>query len=268
MPSSLQAVILDWAGTTVDHGCFAPVGVFQLVFERRGVPITIAQAREPMGLEKRDHIRTIAAMPAVSAAWQAAHGRALNEDDVAAMYGDTIDLQIDATRQHAQLIDGTIEAIEDLRARGLKIGTTTGYSRAVMEVLLPLAAAQGYTPDHTVTPSEVPAGRPAPWMIHANMQALDVYPPSAVVKVGDTVPDIQEGINAGVWTIGVAGTGSDFAMSAADAAALSRHEYRARLDPIADKLVKAGAHVVIRTIRDLPEAVDRIEKLYTEGGYP
>ena len=30
----LEAVIFDWAGTTVDYGCFAPVEAFIKAFER------------------------------------------------------------------------------------------------------------------------------------------------------------------------------------------------------------------------------------------
>ena len=59
MTRKLQAVIFDWAGTTVDHGSLAPVRVLQQVFAARGVPISNAQARRDMGLLKRDHIDRI-----------------------------------------------------------------------------------------------------------------------------------------------------------------------------------------------------------------
>lgn len=71
----LKAVIFDWAGTMVDYGCFAPVAVFIEVFKRQGIAISTAQARAPMGLEKRDHIRAIAQQPEISAQWQTVHHR-------------------------------------------------------------------------------------------------------------------------------------------------------------------------------------------------
>jgi phosphonoacetaldehyde hydrolase len=255
----LKAVIFDWAGTTVDYGCFAPVAVFVEVFARQGIAISTAQARAPMGLEKRDHIRAVAQMPEIDAAWRAAHGRSPNEDDIDRMYRDSVVIQTQTVTQHADLIPGALETVQRCRARGIRIGSSTGYSRAVMAALLPAAAAQGYQPDAVVCPDDVPGGRPAPWMMYQNAIQLGVYPFAAVVKVGDTIPDIEEGLNAGAWTVAVAQTGSELGLSAAEVAALSPAELDARLAPIEDKFRRAGAHYIIRTIADLPPILDQIE---------
>ena len=71
----VQAVLLDWAGTTMDFGCMAPAVVFAQVFERPGVPITLDEARAPMGAHKRVHIQKIIQRDAVRARWQEVHGR-------------------------------------------------------------------------------------------------------------------------------------------------------------------------------------------------
>ncbi len=55
----IEAVIFDWAGTTVDYGCFAPLEVFIKIFRKRGVKITDEEARKPMGLLKIDHVRAL-----------------------------------------------------------------------------------------------------------------------------------------------------------------------------------------------------------------
>ncbi len=55
----LRAVVLDWAGTTVDFGCMAPVATFVQAFEDSGVPITVEEARAPMGMPKWQHIQAI-----------------------------------------------------------------------------------------------------------------------------------------------------------------------------------------------------------------
>ncbi|MFN8473549.1 MAG: phosphonoacetaldehyde hydrolase [Anaerolineae bacterium] len=264
----LKAVIFDWAGTTVDYGCFAPVAVFVEVFKQRGVPITIAQARAPMGLAKRDHIRTIAAMPSVAEAWRAAHRQDWTEADIDAMFEDSVPLQMSILLNHADVIPGVAETVAACRARGLKIGSTTGYSHPLMEALVPAAAAGGYEPDAWVCPSDVPAGRPAPYMAYLNATRLQVYPMAALVKVGDTVPDIEEGLNAGTWVVGVSRTGNELGLSQAEVEALAPDELRRRLQPIYQRLDAAGAHYVIDSVADLLPVLDEIERRLADGERP
>ena len=70
----LQALVLDWAGTTVDHGSLAPARTLQQVFARAGIVLTDSEIRRDMGLSKKVHIRTILSMPKVRDAWQALRG--------------------------------------------------------------------------------------------------------------------------------------------------------------------------------------------------
>jgi phosphonoacetaldehyde hydrolase len=254
----LRGVIFDWAGTTVDYGCRAPVAVFIEIFRRRGVAISAGQARGPMGMEKQDHIRAIAALPEVAAAWGAANGRPCDEEDVAAMYRQSLPLQIEMVRAHADLIPGAAEVVAALRERGLAIGATTGYSRAIMAELLPAAARQGYAPDVTVCADEVPAGRPAPWMAIQAARELGLYPMAALVKVGDTAPDMAEGRNAGMWAVGLSQTGNELGLTADEAARLDPADLAGRLGAIAQKLRRAGAHEVVSGIDALPDALRRI----------
>ncbi len=195
LPVSIRLVIFDWAGTTVDHGCFAPVIPFVEALAHFGVEITLDEAREPMGLGKRG--------PFEGAAANAAHRTALasqarprwTDKDLDRVYEEQfIPRQLVSVRDHCELIPGLLDVVAWLRQRDIKIGTSTGYFAEAARLTYAAAAKQGYTPDHNVTPGDVAAGRPAPWMIYRNMEALGVYPPSAVVKIGDTVPDIDEGI--------------------------------------------------------------------------
>src|SRR5436190_14020266 len=78
----IQAVIFDWAGTTVDHGSLAPVRAVTEVFRGRGVAVSDAEARRDMGIYKRDHIRNLLFDAAVSARWLARFGAAPEEADV------------------------------------------------------------------------------------------------------------------------------------------------------------------------------------------
>ena len=161
----VQAVILDWAGTTVDYGSFAPTAVFLRLFESQGVTITAEDARSGMGLMKKDHLRAILARPAVAEAWQAVHGAPATEEDVEAMFDNFVALQTSVLAEYADPIPGLLQVIKDLRSRGIRIGSTTGYLSAMMAVLGPEAARRGYAPDCIVCPDEVTAGRPYPWML-------------------------------------------------------------------------------------------------------
>jgi phosphonoacetaldehyde hydrolase len=255
----LKAVVLDWAGTTIDYGCIAPAAVFIEVFWQYGVEITPAEARAPMGMFKRDHITAITRMPAVVERWQAAHGRAPSDDDVEMMYRDFAPRQMETLEQYAALIPGTREAVEAFRARGLKVGSCTGYTRAMMDKLAPLARAQGYEPDALVCGDEVPQGRPAPWMALQNAMQFNAYPMYTVVKIGDTPVDIAEGLNAGMWTIGVALTGNEVGLSEAEIRALDPQNMASRRLAAYERLTTAGAHYVVDALLNAVGCLDDIE---------
>ncbi len=264
----LRAVILDWAGTTVDHGSFAPTAVFLRLFAERGVPITPDDARAGMGLMKKRHLRAILARPAVAAAWQAVYGRPPGADDIEELFADFLPMQLAVLPEYADPIPGLLETIAELRGRGLRIGSTTGYLRAMMDVLAPAAAARGYVPDCLVCSDEVPSGRPAPWMCFQNAMRLGVYPMAALVKVGDTPVDMEEGLNAGMWTVGVTLTGSPLGLTAAEVAALTPQERAAAHARIAGQLLAAGAHLTIEGIWDLLRALDTLEARLRQGETP
>ena len=264
----LQAILFDWAGTTVDYGCMAPTQVFMEVFRRQGVELTVTQAREPMGTHKIDHLREISQMVEVSRQWQQVHGKPCTEDDVAAMYQEFVPLQVDCIAKFADLIPGTAETIDTCRRRGLKIGATTGYSREMMTVLEKEADRRGYCPDSTISATDVPAGRPEPWMCFANAQNLRVFPNEAIVKVGDTLPDIAEGLNAGMWTIGVVKTGNEFGLSEAQVCKLTAEQFGRLQQRAYRRMYQVGAHYVVDEIGDIFSCLDDIEDRLEAGERP
>ena len=264
----LKSVILDWAGTTLDYGCYAPAVVFIDVFERKGVPITIEEARAPMGAHKLVHIRKITRIPAVAKRWEAQHGQKPTEDDVQAMFEDFIPLQLACLADYGELIPGALEAVADFRERGLKIGSTTGYTTQMGDILFAEAKRRGYSPDSAVCASEVPAGRPEPWMCLQNAFNLQVFPMEAIVKVGDTLPDIEEGLNASMWTIGLAKTGNEIGLNADEIAALPEDELEERLAGAYKRLYQTGAHYVVDGIWDVPPLLDDINARLAHGERP
>jgi len=261
----LKAVILDWAGTTMDYGCFAPAVVFLEVYKRKGVPITMEQAREPMGAHKKVHIRTISQMESVQKTWEQVHGRRPTEEDVEAMFEDFVPRQLECL---ADYVPGTLEAVSDFRRRGLKIGSTTGYTTEMMQILLAEAKRRGYEPDSSVCAAQVPAGRPHPWMCLQNAMNLQIYPMEAFVKVGDTLPDISEGLNAGMWTIGLAKTGNEMGLKEQEVNALSPDAREAKLARAYQRMHQMGAHYVVDTIADVPPLVDEINARLVRGDRP
>jgi phosphonoacetaldehyde hydrolase len=264
----LKAVILDWAGTTLDYGCFAPAVVFVEVFKRHGIAITTEQAREPMGAHKKVHIRMISEMEAVRSLWQDVHGGPPDEDDVEQMFRDFVPLQLDCLANYADLIPGTLEAVAEFRRRGLKIGSTTGYTTEMMEVLQEEARKRGYVPDSSVCASQVPAGRPQPWMCLQNAMNLQLYPMEAFVKVGDTLPDVAEGLNAGMWTIGLAKTGNELGLTEQEIAALEPQVLRGKLDRARQRFRQAGAHYVVDAIAEVSPVLDEINARLAHGERP
>jgi phosphonoacetaldehyde hydrolase len=264
----LKAVILDWAGTTVDFGSFAPTAVFIRLFESRGVPITIEQARRPMGLMKRDHLKAILSDPVVSQAWQQVHGGPHTDQDIQGMFADFVELQKACLAEYAEPIPGLFDAVDDFCSRNMKIGSTTGYTRDMMDILLPEAEKRGYCPDACVCPDDVPGGRPYPWMCYQNAILLQTFPMEAMVKIGDTLPDIEEGLNAGMWTIGVALTGNLLGLSQAEVKALPKETLQSRRKEIYARLYQAGAHFVVDSIGDVPVVLDDIQLNIAQGIKP
>jgi phosphonoacetaldehyde hydrolase len=268
---TIQAVLLDWAGTTMDFGCMAPAVVFVEVYKRQGVPITMDEARAPMGAHKRVHIQKIAQLDAVRARWQDVHGRPPGEEDVDRMFADFVPLQLACLSEYSDLIPGTLDAVEAMRRRGIKIGSTTGYLREMMEINLKDAARQGYEPDSTVCASDVPAGRPYPYMCLQNVIDLQVWPVEACVKVDDTIPGIEEGLNAGMWSVGLAVSGNEVGLPLADLRALrarSAADYERLRHRAHARMFQAGAHYVVDTIADLMPCLEDIEARLRRGERP
>jgi len=264
----VRAVVTDLAGTVIDFGSCAPAGAFVELFARSRVTVTPAQARGPMGLHKRDHIATLAALPEVAAQWEAAHGAPCGEADIDALYATFIPLQVACLADHGDLIPGVVEAVAALREKDIRIAATTGYNREMLETVLACAEKQGFVPDAAVCAEDVAGGRPAPWMNFRAMEQLGVFPPASVVAIGDTIPDIASAVNAGVWAVGVTETGNMLGLSQAECAALNAGEREHLLTEAADQMYAAGAHYVINGFQELPGLVGQINRAMMEGKRP
>ena len=252
---SFDLVIFDWAGTMVDFGCRAPIAALVEAFARHGVALDEPTAREDMGKAKVDHVRALLARPAVAGAWTSANGAAPGEAAVTAVMDDLEPLMRDAAAQAAELIPGAADTVAALRAAGLKVASSTGYTRAMMQPVLASAASQGYAPDHLVCSGETPEGRPSPLMIYKACAELGVWPLTRVVKVDDAEAGIAEGRAAGAFTVGVSASGNGLGLSLAEFTALDPDERARQLAVVAASLTAAGADLVIETVADLVPAL-------------
>ena len=265
---ALGGAILDWAGTAVDYGCLGPAAVFVDVFKHFRIEATIDEARQFMGLMKKDHIRGMLNLPRIRAQWERLHHQAPDEKAVEALYGETEPMMVSAIFRHADLIPGLLETVDGMRRQGMKIGSCTGYTTPMMAVLAPLAEQKGYKPDAMKCSTDVPHGRPHPWMCYLNAMEMDVYPMAALVKIGDTVSDIQEGLNAGMWTIGLTQSGNELGLTREAAEALPEAELNRKLAEIELRFCEKGAHYTARGIWECLPIIEDINRRLATGESP
>jgi phosphonoacetaldehyde hydrolase len=271
MPSSplpIAAVIFDWAGTVIDFGCMAPVVAFRAAFAEVGLEISEAEAREPMGAAKREHMAMILAMPPVQDRWRARFGEASTVASLDDLYARFLRLDAESTAEHSGLIPGALETITALRAQGAGIGSTTGYPREIMDRILPLAAAQGYAPESCVTVSDVACGRPWPDMVQASAAELGAADPASCVVVDDSPTGLEAARKAGMWAVGISASGNEIGLPLQAWSALEPADRAQRLAVATQRLHEAGAHVVVDSIADLLPVIDTIQQRLNAGERP
>lgn len=256
----IEAVLFDWAGTTVDFGSLSPVGAFREAFRRAGVEVTEDETRKPMGMLKIDHIRTMLAMPRIREAWEAQYGRTPDESDAERIYDDFEPALMSVLEEHSVLKPYVCDVVKILREKGLRIGSTTGYTSTMMAIVQPAARRQGYAPDTCVTADDVEGfGRPWPYMIFENLRRLRISSVRNVLKVGDTVSDIEEAKAAGVIAVGVTDGSSVAGCSETQWAALTEEEKEVVRKKAARVFEEAGADYVIRDLSALPQLIEKLE---------
>lgn len=258
--TSLQAVIFDWAGTTIDYGCFSPVGPFLSLFQEYGIDLTMEQVRGPMGSLKRDHIKALLHLPEVSHKWKEKFGHAPDEDDLESLNQKFIPAQLACLPKYCELIPGVLTTFQEIKKMGLKVGTTTGYTKVMGEVVLSHAHKQSFIPDYNMCSDEVSQGRPAPWMCFEIAKKFDIYPLNRMVKVGDTPMDMAEGLNAGMWTVGVTQTGNEVGKTFQEMQEMPESDRKKLLNRASQSLKEAGAHYVIDSVADLMPVLDDINQ--------
>jgi phosphonoacetaldehyde hydrolase len=189
------------------------------------------------------------------------------------LFKDFVPMQIAVLPKYTKLIPGVVETVDTLRKKyNLKIGSTTGFTSAMVDVLLKDASKQGYKPDSSVAGDDVPNNmgfRPAPFMVYQNMCNMGVYPIESVIKVDDTIGGVGEGINAGCWSVGVAGLSNYTDIDTIEQWENMSSEQKAeRVERSRKALSTSGAHYIIDAITDLPRVVEDINNRMKGGEKP
>ncbi len=266
----VKGLVLDWSGTTADAYVLAPAVVFVQVFKKHGVEISMPEARGPMGLRKDLHIKALTEEPEIRDRWQGVHGTDPDQGNVDAMFADFVPMQLDCLRQYTTLLPHVAEVTQRFQKNGIKIGSTTGFVRSMVDILEADAKKQGYVPDASVAGDEVEHGaRPKPFMVYRNLDLMDVHPIQSVVKVDDTVSGVGEALEAGCWGVGIARYSNSINVdSLAHVESLSEAEMDRRLAATREILRKAGAHYVIDSFDQLPEVVEDVNARLARGERP
>lgn len=245
----IKLVIVDIAGTVCDGpqdlrhlfpnddtlAVKGPVIVFEKMFQKLKMDVDWATIRRPMGKFKKEHLRDILSIEDVSKQFHKAHGRAWTEQDVNAMF-DMFRPEMAKVAVTDDLIrpfEGVKQAIDQLRAAGIKVGCDTGYPKEAYEAIYSTLAKRHGIMFDVIADSENVRGRPTPFLVYDCMYKTNVYPPAAVVKADDIRAGVEEGANSGAWTVGLYATG------------MHDHEI----------LKAAGADYLIPGARYLPELI-------------
>lgn len=249
---SVKTIIFDWAGTTVDFGCMAPVIAFKKAFDEKGITLSLDEIREPMGKLKREHIKILLELPSVQEQWLNSYQQPPQDTDTEEIYARFETFLFEDLAKYSKLKPETAEVIQQLQAHGINIGSTTGYTNEMMKIVTAAAKIVSYSPDFMSTPDAVGnLGRPHPYMIFQNMQHFNNLSVAEVVKVGDTVADVQEGKNAGVFTIAVVEGSSEMGLSLEEYSDLSVTDKDQLIQKVMDRFYQAGADLCILNLTEL-----------------
>jgi phosphonoacetaldehyde hydrolase len=265
----IRGVVFDWAGTIIDFGSLAPMGAFVKLFANHGIQISIEQARIPMGLPKLAHIEALGALPGIAALWVQRKGGPFTSGDAVALLREFEPMSALAALEHKDFIPGFMDTYRWLQDNKIGVATTTGYTRKIMTPLIAHAELQGFFPELVICCDDVERSRPDPIGMVRCMDGLGLAGQAAtVVKVDDTVPGLQEAFNAGCWTVGVAASGNALGWSWDQWVRSSEDERAPAVAQAHRTLSQAGAHIVIDSVADLPEALRAIESRILAGESP
>lgn len=255
----VEAVIFDWAGTIVDFGSMDPVIALKNTFDSLEIDVSLEEIRKSMGKHKKDHIQDILATNECTEQWKVLHNRMWTEEDVAAIYETFKEELSQVLATETEMMEGVEALFTSLKSQGIKVGSTTGYTKEMLQLVTDQIENQSLLPDYIVTASDVEKSRPSPDMIEKNMHMMGLKNRSQIINVGDTEVDIIAGKNAGAYSVGVIIGSSELGLSKEEFQALDDEERQKVITKTANAFKNAGADAVVKQLGDLENVIKELE---------
>ena len=190
----IDLFVFDMAGTTVDDAGDHVASALVAVLEGAGVRVTARDVDPVMGIPKPLAIRELLGQ---------ARGRTPDAAEVSSVHAEFQAAMVDFYRIDPSVreIPGATTLFRRLRDAGVRVALDTGFDRAIVDAIIDRLDWRDVV-DDSIASDEVERGRPAPDMIRALMKRAGLTDPSRVAKLGDSVSDIDEGLNAGCGFVG------------------------------------------------------------------
>lgn len=251
----IKVVNIDTGGVRGDNCCRQPVQAFESAVESLGLNKEDVQdlIYDKMGMSKKPHLRAILFSDKGTDLFAQVNHRYPVEEDIESAYEVFLNVQRSLLLEEYPMIPGCDQAERTMKEMGITLIGTTGYDKELRDLTNLWLAQQGSKLDASVTPQDTAGGRPAPWQVFAVMRRAhelrgEYIKPWEVVTVDDTAAGIEAGRNAGTWCVGIGGT------------SILQNKYPGNFEAVSQVLLEAGAHLVVNSIADVPDAIDAINK--------
>ncbi len=268
----LRGCIFDWSGTLVDKYSIAPVKSLMDTFKNYDIDVSYDEIRDSMGIRKDKHIEAILEIPNIRYKWLKKYGSEPNQSMVEEITLQYQMCQLDSISDYTELIPGVKSALLSLRNRHrLKLGGTTGfYNNITSQIQKDILKRDNVSLDSFVSGDDVEYGsRPNPFMLFRCMTKMNIDNVRTIVKVDDTVSGVEEGLNAGVWTVGVYRYSNYMNINTLEELEnLAISDYSERINKSRDILSRSGAHYVIENLSQMETVVNDINMRLSRGECP
>tara|TARA_E500000178_G_scaffold109397_1_gene109133 strand:- start:425 stop:1216 length:792 start_codon:yes stop_codon:yes gene_type:complete len=259
MTKKIEAIVFDLAGTIIDFGSLAPSKVLIHIFNKFGITISRKEAVGPMGIEKRAHISQLINSKKISLFWKKKYNKKPGKQEIDKLFKLFNPELKKIIKHHSKLISGCKKTINFLKRKKIKLAVNTGYSEEILKIILSELKKQGFYPDISYSSSHANIGRPSAEIIYKIFSELNITMGSNCIKVDDTIPGLLEGVNAGMWVVGVIFSGNEFGKTEVEFNKLSSKDKIIFRKRVTNKFKRIGAHYVIDTIKDLPKTIELID---------
>ncbi len=266
----VKAVILDLEGTVLDYGGLGLAKALVELFQRYQVFLPLEEAHITHALPKAMHIQHLFHLPSVAEQWRKQHQTPPDEARCQTLADELLSIQLANAPYDAQLLPHVAASVQKWQQAGILIAATSSEPASLAQTILKQAQTQGFRPDQAVFIDQIAnnATPPAPWLIAQSAMMLGVYPWESVVTIGDTVDDIEAGLNAGVWTVGVVQTGREMGCTAQELQTMQPEKRQALIDEIRQRMYRNGAHFVVNTFDQCNRVLDEIQDRLAIGIRP